>query len=802
LLKERNKTRTNDLEVWLEKRNSESGHLQTDCIRLNEGVEMRKNQSIPTQKKTLSDIERVCINAGKLSKRIQRKVMRSLIQYVDHVDQQVTSDGQSFMSQLLNKKEKAVAQELLISREEGLLKKELVKLSTISQSNSGLNHTEQSLLLNTMDDIVEACDLLKKCIWAVGKRTIRHHKEIMSIQCNQTTSHVEDSSDIGNYTGISSPMKAKGKGLSIIPVSSEMNQHSPIYENASKMDALGENYREGDKRSVFRTKWLDNRIGGSNTAFHADLPKQLATFRKIEEAEGRPLTISELGKKGVCYIPSDPQIYSHSLSPRHESLIRSPKFDISLSPHSHQEFGEKFHKAAKTTDKQKVRNVVVTTKPSTIKDENSEFPIQSDNVIVDSGTSNNQVEPLEYTSRNTIKVQGARGAFTKHDVASDVTRERIMNRTSAGPMSQKLKKDRVHDTDNFSSKPNCVSPLSSKDVIKTEDVSSRGKPPILKQRTSSLTYHPEEYRSSDLSNLLGNCIMSYLNDLSGRPLQTRLQNTLSGAKAKAPKKLRTGRYRRLSIKMESRDFQSKAPPYIASNQWEKQGVKLPNSFGNLKIKADTELSKQRSIESKQHTADDLNLVTAGKGINRCTALLKPKTPEFKSERDPKRDLIKRRYSVHRGWLTEEMAKQNFNYADLIFNQLGDYHRLVSKDEEEIRLVIIISRAKMLLKKVDDQLNNNVTQEFSLLSELIFDGLRDFNSVTPEDDDDAKIIIAAARGKVLKLIKPNNSPERRIRKSKLPISFTHKKQDISSSNVSEDDQHTSKVKSYPSLRHSY
>jgi len=751
LLKERNKTRTNDLEVWLQKRDSESGHLQTDCSRLNEGVEMmKKNQSIPTQKKILSHIGQVCTNAGMLNKRIQRKVMRSLIRYVDHVDQQVTSDGQSLMSELLDKKEKAVAQEVLLSREEGLLKKELVKLSTISQSNSGLNNTEQSLLLNTMDDIVEACDLLKNCIWALGKRTIRHHKEIMSIQCDQTTSHVEESSEIGNYIGISSPMEAKGKGsLSIIPVSSEINQQSPIYENASKMDALGENWREGDKRSVFRTKQLDKRIGESNTSFHSDLPQQLATFRKIEEAEGRPLAISELGEKGVCFMPSDQQIYSDSSVSRRESLIRSPKFDISLSPHSHLEFGEKFHKAAKTTDMKKVRNAIVTTKPSTIKDEDSEFPIQSDNVIVDTGTSNSQVEPLEYTSRNTIKAQGAIGGF-------------------------------------------------------------------------------EEYRSFDLSYLLGNCSTSNQHDLSGRPPQIFLQNTLSDAKARswtyckafsssngdmkeqiltqqAPKKLRTGRYRRLSVKMESRDFLPNAPPYIVSNKGEKQEVKLPNSFGNLKITADTELSKKRSIESGQHTADDLNLSTAGKGINRWNASLSTKTPESKSERDPKKAQIKRRFSIHRGWLTKELANVHFNYADLIFNQLSDWHSIISKDEEEIRLVIVVSRAKMLLKKLEDLINNNVTKEYSQLSGLIYDGLRDFNSVIPEDDDDVNIIIAAARGKVLKLVKQKmivNSPQRRIHKSTLSISFTYKKHDRRSITVSEDDLHTGKFKSNPIFRYSH
>merc|ERR1719285_1575876 len=117
-LKERHKTRINDLEGKLESRDFELGQLKTEFSHVNKRMEMMsKKQKSPTQKTSLSNIERVCINAEKINKRVERKAMRSLIRYVDCVDKKVTPDGQSSISLLCEKKEECVTQGLLLSRD-------------------------------------------------------------------------------------------------------------------------------------------------------------------------------------------------------------------------------------------------------------------------------------------------------------------------------------------------------------------------------------------------------------------------------------------------------------------------------------------------------------------------------------------------------------------------------------------------------------------------------------------------------------------------------------------------------------
>jgi len=880
-LKERHKTRINNLEVKLQSRNFELEQLHREFSHVNERMEMMSQKQInPKQKKSLSNIEQVCIDAEKINKRVERKVMRSLIRYVDCVDQKITPGGQSCISLLREKKEECVTQELLLSRDEGLLKKELVKLTTISQSNSGLNLTEESLLLNTMDDIVEVCDLLINCIQAVGKRTMNYQREIMSIQRNQITSHVEESGEVENYTGISSPINTKGQqSLLIVPVSSEVNQQS---NNAHKLSISGEGCREGCEQIVLGPTRVDKRTDGISNSFHSSLPMQLSPVREIGEAEERPLTISERGAKGECFVPSVKLKYTNSSVSRQESLVRSLKFDRPLNSHSHLEFNENSDKGAKTIDKKNASNALVTTKPSIINNKDSKFSTQGQRTMFDFEASNKKGEDFKYPVRTTTEVAKVSRASTKQDTASHVTIEQI-NKSSTGPILSNIKDRWGNDIDTFAPKLDCVSQLSSKELLKTVNINSAiefskikdsniahsqlpnsgtsieltkeqfytghswtrkeqpgvekkasyvsqdsvGRPPITKHHTTSNRYSPEEYRYVDLSDLLGNCRKVYAPDFTSPHLQICLQNIVPGAEAKSWKNdevlsgsksntknkilikqatKKSDRFRRLSIKMDREDYQPKGSPWIDRNLKAKKGVRVPNSSSSLKFNPAREFrmvpskGEGRSIDSRKHTADGVNLSTAVKRINRCNAQLSLKTQKLKSRRNSTtRAHNKRRFSIHRGLLTKETAKVDFNYANLLYSQLSEFHCLLSEDDEEIRLVIAVSRAKVLLKKLHDQVNNNVAKEFSLLSELIFHQLPDFTALISEEDEDSNIIIGAARGKVLKLINQKlivNSPQRRTREPRLSISYTYKKQDRIPINLANDALYTSPFKSKP------
>ena len=127
-------------------------------------MKTRRNGSLENNPLNISSTARVCNNAGKLVKRIQTEVLRSLIRYVEYDDQHETSDEQSFIFLMREKLGDIAALKLLLSNYEALLKKELVKLNTISENSNGLDFPRQLRLLDTMDGVIETSDLLRSYI--------------------------------------------------------------------------------------------------------------------------------------------------------------------------------------------------------------------------------------------------------------------------------------------------------------------------------------------------------------------------------------------------------------------------------------------------------------------------------------------------------------------------------------------------------------------------------------------------------------------------------------------------------------
>lgn len=306
----------------------------------------------------------------------------------------------------------------------------------------------------------------------------------------------------------------------------------------------------------------------------------------------------------------------------------------------------------------------------------------------------------------------------------------------------------------------------------------------------------------EIYNLLGNCCRRKSADfILGPPLEKYLQNTHTNANAQLWKRHRcflgnnakendkrsnnaskADTHRRLAVKMELADFRTKVPPYVNKEHNKKRTIILKSPKGNFKIEVDKKIRMDRKLVERTE------YVGGSRGVTNCHNFLDNTTvsPVIESKQNDKQNSnVKVSYSVHRGKLTEDMAGLNFSYIDLLESQINDYYCTFTKDEEGLRTVNAFARGRVLMRKLQNHINNTHQEEFGLYSDLIYQQLRDFNAVIPEEDVDIKIVIAAARGRVIKsarIKKVTSSLRQRIPKPSLSISYTYKRQDRIPSNL--------------------
>lgn len=306
----------------------------------------------------------------------------------------------------------------------------------------------------------------------------------------------------------------------------------------------------------------------------------------------------------------------------------------------------------------------------------------------------------------------------------------------------------------------------------------------------------------EIYNLLGNCSRRKSADfILGPPLEKYLQNTHTKANAQLWKRHRcflgnnakendkrghnaskADTHRRLAVKMELADFRTKVPPWVNKEDNKKRTIILKSPKGNFKIEVAKKIKMNRKLVEKTE------YVSGSRDVTNCHNFLDNTTvsPVIESNQNDKQNSnAKVRYSVHRGKLTEGMAGLNFSYIDLLDSQINDYYCTFTKDEEDLRTVNALARGRVLIRKLQNHINNTHSEEFGLYSDLIYQQLRDFNAVIPDEDVDIKIVIAATRGKVIKsakIKKVTSSPRKRIPKPSLSISYTYKKQDRIPSNL--------------------
>jgi len=307
----------------------------------------------------------------------------------------------------------------------------------------------------------------------------------------------------------------------------------------------------------------------------------------------------------------------------------------------------------------------------------------------------------------------------------------------------------------------------------------------------------------EIYNLLGNCYRRKSADfILGPTLEKYLQNTHTNANAQLWKRHRcflgnnakendkrsnnaskADTHRRLAVKMELEDFRTKVPPYVNKEHNKKRTIILKSPKGHFKIEVAKKIKMNRKlVETTEDFGGSRDVTNCHNSLGKTTV-----SPVIKSKQNDKQksNVKKVRYSVHRGKLTEDMAGLNFSYIDLLESQMNDYYSTFTKDEEDLRTVNALARARVLLRKLQNHINNTHPEEFGLYSDLVYQQLRDFNALIPEEDDDIKIVIAASRGKVIKSarIKMVTKPRQRIPKQpSLSISYTYKRQDRIPSNL--------------------
>jgi len=312
----------------------------------------------------------------------------------------------------------------------------------------------------------------------------------------------------------------------------------------------------------------------------------------------------------------------------------------------------------------------------------------------------------------------------------------------------------------------------------------------------------DDHIFDEIYNLLGNCCRRKSAEfILGPPLEKYLENKKTNANAKLWTRHRcflgnniTDNYwpntnaskkdthRRLAVKMELAEFRTKVPPWVNNEHDTKRAILLQSSMGNFKIEIDKKIKMNRKLDERSKNFGDIKEVTnyhSFLGNTPVTSVIESK------QKSRQKSNFKVRYSVHRGKLTEDMAGQNFSYIDLIESQLNDYYSTFTEDEEDLRTVNALARGRVLLRKLHNHIYNTHTEEFGLYSDLIYQQLRDFNAVIPDEDVDTKIVIAAARGRVVQKAQQKkiaNRPRQHTPKPSFSISYTYKRQDRIQSNL--------------------
>jgi len=231
--------------------------------------------------------------------------------------------------------------------------------------------------------------------------------------------------------------------------------------------------------------------------------------------------------------------------------------------------------------------------------------------------------------------------------------------------------------------------------------------------------------------------------------------------------------------MSLKDHQKKVPPYVVKKRENKRKmvstkpkIKFSTEINN-KVKLTPPPKNGKALVKDQHK---------GKLVYPNTLALPSGVRNVKCEGGvQKKCKSPRRFSIYRGELTDAIAKREFSFADLLYNHLRDYYTSFTEDEVDIRIVIAMARGKVLRKKLNLFMSKRHPIHFGLYSDLIYEELSHFYAVIREKEEHINLMIAVARGKVYQLSKQKKVLVPTLKSTceqRFSISYTYKKKDRS------------------------
>jgi len=706
---------------------------------------MKYKQNVITDKKLMkSSIERICDKADKLNKRLQTKWLRNLTHYVDCVDQQGSSDGESYIFLLREKMKESRAQEVLLLEDEGLLKIELAKLNTISQSTDGVNTTDQLLLLNTKDCVAETCSIIANCISALVKRTMNYQKKIWQIQDNQNTSNDEEDSNTGGYSTTSNSVTLQPKAsISICsPVIYQTNLPIPMPVNANNKSPLR---GDSDKCEDFLMSGCTQESNKQIVQSCYFAPEGLCcllpnTNKSIDDT--MLLVISDLEEMRISFLPSFEHVYNNqSPEARNEKSIRKsePKKSIESQDRQVQDF-DKFASIATSVSSS---SLVMDIHPAVEAPTGRSTPSEAIGHSVESRREqSSSVHPdvvVEFNSKKTSLASNSSDArFGNH--WSTLVREPVP--VPKGPRNSYPCSKRGNISQNI---------IKDCATAKLSDILGNSSP---RREIDMIVGHP-------LETYLQNTLPS-TNDKKwmGDESDDRRSNVLLNLNSRSRRVSESGKSRRSSNNSDLQEFQAKFLPYITKKPDDNRTILLEGSVGNCNEEVNREermsaLTEEETVISESQYSGSESCINSVECLDLGRIL-------GNTGFSPRKLKVQRKVNSKKEFAWQKKSSKKRAFTD---------------DDEDLRLVIAMAGAKALMIKLKAGVDNSHSVQFNQYSDLIYQELRDFNSVIPEEDSSIQVVIAAARGKVFQSRKQKRilvSPARRDRKNRFSISCTYAK----------------------------
>jgi hypothetical protein len=257
-----------------------------------------------------------------------------------------------------------------------------------------------------------------------------------------------------------------------------------------------------------------------------------------------------------------------------------------------------------------------------------------------------------------------------------------------------------------------------------------------------------------------------------RDLQIRIPPYIN----KKPVETPVSRFRRLSEKMELKELQRKVPPYI-SDMWKKGAS--PLSGNKSKIKSEEEVrttampDEARSMYSLKKFDDGVDISASHKSGHQNKATLPPARRKMIDPKKQKEFELRSRYSLPFRGFTEDMTERRLSYTSLVYKNLNYNYGPSTAEERDIKLVKAVVHAKLLMRKINFQIQEKDCKEFGLYCSAFYREICDFNCGSPKTKNDANNIFAVGEPKVAQLLNQKNvfySPWSPIRKRRFSISY--------------------------------